>query len=180
MHAFEMILSVPAEEIEIEFRGQCSVPWANFLLNPRRLRGSDFLMRWSQGVWSEERLIQAVGETDKFFALPYGPSGTAPVDDVKAFELYFERLEQAGLGKLKRPDLLIFRKSDQAAVSETVRQIGGIKELPFTSEDDRLMQTLIAKAILAVECETSLWRATQMPDYGSELKPQKGSEVYRG
>jgi|GEM_PF-4742413 hypothetical protein len=30
-------------------------------------------------------------------------------DDVRAFELYFERLELAGLGNIKRPDLLIFK-----------------------------------------------------------------------
>lgn len=69
-------------------------------------------MRWSQGVWSEERLVQAVNQTKQYFALPYGPSGTAPDDDVRAFELYFERLEQAGLNDLKRPDLLIFRSAD--------------------------------------------------------------------
>src|SRR5215467_10811045 len=114
MSLFEKILSVTVEEIEFELRGYEEVRWADFLLNPRRLRGSDFLMRWSQGVWSEERIVQAVNETDRYFALPYGPSGTAPDDDVRAFELYFERLEAAGLGRLKRPDLLIFRKPDEA------------------------------------------------------------------
>jgi hypothetical protein len=173
MHPFENLLSVSAEEIEIELRGHTVLPWAHFLINPRRLRGSDFLMRWSQGVWSEERIIQAVNETDEFWALPYGPSGTAPDDDVRAFELYFERLELAGLGKLKRPDLLIFRKTDQSSVQQTVEQLGGVQELPFTSEDAAEMQALLARAVIAVECETSLWKALQMPDYGAELKPQR-------
>lgn len=172
-HIFEKALSVPTEDLQIELRGQCPVPWADFLLNPRRLRGSDFLMRWSQGVWSEERLIQAVNETDKYFALPYGPSGTAPDNDVREFELYFERLDKAGLGQLKRPDLLILRKSDDVRVKEAVRELGGFQELPFTSEEDRNMQELLSRAIIAVECETSLWRASQMPDYGSELKAQR-------
>jgi len=66
---FDYLLLVPAEDVEIELRGQGAVPWADFLLNPRRLRGSDFLMRWSQGVWSEERLIEAVNDTGRF--LPY-------------------------------------------------------------------------------------------------------------
>lgn len=57
---FENALSVTPEEIEWELRGQAPVPWALFLLNPRCLRGSDFLMRWSQGQWSEHCLIQAV------------------------------------------------------------------------------------------------------------------------
>lgn len=67
-------------------------------------------IKWSQGVWSEERLTQAVNATGKYFALPYGPSGTAPDNDVRAFELYFERLEQAGLADIRRPDVLGFQR----------------------------------------------------------------------
>ncbi len=173
MHLFEKFLSVSAEDIEFDLRGYTSVEWLDFVLNPRRLRGSDFLMRWSQGVWSEERIIQAVNSTDEFFAIPYGPSGTAPDDDVRAFELYFERLEAAGLGENKRPDLLVFKKSSQAVVDALVRSLGGVGELPFTPEDSDAIQKLLAKAILAVECENSLWKGRLMPDYGAELRPQK-------
>lgn len=173
MHAFERELTVAAEEIQLWLRGCRPEGWLDFLLNPRRLRGSDFLMRWSQGVWSEHRVIQAVNATGQFFALPYGPSGTAPHDDVRAFELYFERLEKAGLGQLKRPDILIFRAVDRPAVSEIVDSLNGEGELPFTPEDDAGMVRLLHKAILAVECENSLWRAKQMPDFGAELTPQK-------
>ncbi len=173
MDAFDEVLAAPIEDIEFELRGHGPVPWSEFWLNPRRLRGSDFLMRWSQGVWSEERLIQAVNETDKYFALPYGPSGTAPDDDPRAFELYFERLEKAGLGQLKRPDLLVFRRSQEKVVTGLVEQLGGNQELPFIPEDDPKVEKLLSLAILAVECENSLWRASQMPDYGSELKPQR-------
>lgn len=107
MSTFEVNLSVAAEELEFELRGHASVPWSDFLLNPRRLRGSDFLMRWSQGRWSEDLLVEATNRTAHYFALPYGPSSTAP-DDVREFELYFERLDAAGIGDMKRPDLLIF------------------------------------------------------------------------
>lgn len=173
MYLFEKSLSVSAEDTEFELRGYTAVEWLDFLLNPRRLRGSDFLMRWSQGVWSEERIIQAVNSTEEFFAIPYGPSGTAPNDNVRAFELYFERLEAAGLGENKRPDLLIFKKSSQAVVDDLVRSLGGVGELPFTPEDSDVIQELLSKAILAIECENSLWKGKLMPDYGTELKPQK-------
>ena len=173
MHSFEKALSVSITDIEFELSAFLSLAWADFLLNPRRLRGSDFLMRWSQGVWSEERLREAVDNSDEFFALPYGPSGTAPSNDVRAFELYFERLEAAGLGKIKRPDLLIFRKSDSARVQEIVDAVGGIAELPFIAEDDITLRQLLDKAIIAVECENSLWKASMMPDYGTTLRPQK-------
>jgi hypothetical protein len=172
-HPFEEALSVSVEEIEFELSGHPPVGWAEFLLNPRRLRGSDFLMRWSQGVWSEERITEAVNRSERFFAIPYGPSGTAPDDDPRAFELYFERLEQAGLGKVKRPDLLIFRREDKDLVEETVRGVGGLTELPFVSEDDASVKELLSKAIMAVECENSLWRAKRMPAYGASLTNQR-------
>ncbi|MCG3175046.1 MAG: hypothetical protein GMKNLPBB_03380 [Myxococcota bacterium] len=172
-HAFENVLSVSTENICMTLRATDNAPWADFLLNPRRLRGSDFLMRWSQGVWSEERLTQAVNDTGRYFALPYGPSGTAPDNDVRAFELYFERLEKAGLGGIKRPDLLIYRAKDRPKVESAVKALNGISELPFTAEEDTKMQDLLEHAIIAVECENSLWRAKQMPDYASPLTPQK-------
>ena len=168
MHPFEQVLSVSKEEIELELRGINEITWFDFLLNPRRLRGSDFLMRWSQGVWSEKRLIDAINKTNQFYAIPYGPSGTAPTDDVRAFELYFERLEAAGLGNIKRPDLLVFKISDMSFVDKFIKDIGGDEELPFISESN-----LIKKSIIAVECENSLWVAEKMPAYNSILTPQK-------
>jgi AccI restriction endonuclease len=174
MHPFERILSVSKEEVELELRAITEVTWSDFWLNPRKLRGSDFLMRWSQGVWSEKRLTDAINATGDFFAIPYGPSGTAPTNDVRAFELYFERLEHAGLGKIKRPDLLIFKKADLESVNAFLESIGGVAELPFIVESE--LKPLLAKALIAVECENSLWVAEKMPDYAKPLKPQKRLE----
>jgi len=44
MHLFENKLLTTCEEIDLEFRGFMSIEWSDILLNPRRLRGSDFLM----------------------------------------------------------------------------------------------------------------------------------------
>lgn len=171
MHPFERVLSVSTEDIELELRGVKEISWTDFWLNPRKLRGSDFLMRWSQGVWSEKRLIDATNKTGQFYAIPYGPSGTAPTDDVRAFELYFERLEAAGLGNIKRPDLLVFKIADKPFVDKFLASIGREEELPFIIEDD--LKDLISKAIIAVECENSLWVAEKMPAYNLPMKPQK-------
>src|SRR3989304_7665667 len=151
MHPFERILSVLETDVDLELRSVKEISWLDFWLNPRRLRGSDFLMRWSQGVWSEKRLIDAINKTNQFYAIPYGPSGTAPTDDVRAFELYFERLEAAGLGNIKRPDLLVFKISDMSFVDKFIKDIGGDEELPFISESN--LTALIKKSIIAVECE---------------------------
>lgn len=128
-------------------------------------------MRWSQGVWSEERLLDAINRSDAYFALPYGPSSVAP-DNPKDVELYFERLDAAGYNNVKRPDLLLFRKQDRGDMEEIVQSIGGKQELPFTTENDRRVQRLLHSAFLAIECENSLWIAKRMPQYGSTLTPQ--------
>jgi hypothetical protein len=171
MSLFERHLAVSLEESDFWLRQVKEIRWSDFWLNPRRLRGSDFLMRWSQGVWSEKRLLEAINRTEDFFAIPYGPSGVAPTDDVRAFELYFERLEAAGLGHLKRPDLLLFKRRDKEFVDGFLHHIGGVDELPFTPES--ALQPLLEKAKIAIECENSLWVAEKMPAFGKPLKPQK-------
>lgn len=179
MHVYEHALLVPEEDAELPVEGLRETPWAEFWLNPRMLRGSDFLMRWSQGVWSEKRLIEAVNATGRFFALPYGPSGVAP-EDPRGVELYFERLEAAGISGQKRPDLLVFRRKDQAAAERLVERLGGEEELPFTSDADDRVQALLDRAVLAVECENSLWYASKMPSYGKEMSAKRLAEGKTG
>jgi hypothetical protein len=119
-------------------------------------------------------LCEAINRTGEFYALSYGPSDTAPENDPRAVELYFLRLEKAGLGKLKRPDLLVFDGNDRNKIEDLVFQIANldaaknnleqaVAELPFTPENHPLIQRLLAKALLAVECENSLWVARKMP-----------------
>ncbi len=79
----------------------------------------------------------------------------------------------AGLGGLKRPDLLIFRETDREEIADTVDTLGGISELPFTPEDDPRIMGILSRAILAAECENSLWVVKRMPAYGLVLKPQR-------
>ncbi|MBX6376404.1 MAG: AccI family restriction endonuclease [Acetobacteraceae bacterium] len=175
-HAYERALLVACEDVALADGPLSELPWAEFWLNPRMLRGSDFLMRWSQGVWSEKRLIEAVNATAQFFALPYGPSGVAP-EDPRGVELYFERLQAAGLDDHKRPDLLIFRREDQRLAERLVAELGGEAELPFTPDEDDRVRRLLDRAVLAVECENSLWHAARMPDYG---KPLNEKRIARG
>ena len=97
---------------------------------------------------------------------------------MRDFELYFERLDAAGLGEVKRPDLMVFRQTDASAVRKLVEGIGGESELPFTPEAD--LQKLLSFAIMGIECENSLWKATEMRNYGEELRPQRRLAGKRG
>lgn len=116
-------------------------------------------------------MIEAANETGNYFAIPYGPSGTAPTNNVRAFELYFERLAKAGLGNIKRPDLLVFKKLDEQEVQEIIEGVGGISELPFIKEEK--LGRLLKKSVVAVESENSLWKSKKMPDYNTALTPQR-------
>ena len=42
MHPFERLLSVSNLDFELELKGIKEIFWVDFLLNPRKLRGSDF------------------------------------------------------------------------------------------------------------------------------------------
>lgn len=106
-------------------------------------------------------------------AIPYGPSGVAPTGSVREFELYFERLEAAGLGQIKRPDLLIFRSTDRTAVEHVIAKSGGLLELPFIAENEPKITEILSRTLIAVECENSLWRGHKMPDFATPLRPQR-------
>ena len=57
LDSFNLCLQLPTCELIWEIGGvavHLSPDEIGFLVNPRRLRGSDFLMRWAQGRWSEE------------------------------------------------------------------------------------------------------------------------------
>jgi hypothetical protein len=136
-----------------------------FYLNPRYLRGSDFLMRFSQGRWAEDVLIRTVNATTDFRAIPYGPSSVAPAEP-QEMEHYFERLDEANVVG-KRPDLLVLSRSDYEIVRPRLDEIG-LANLPFTPEAD--LDFLRSRSTIAVEVENSLWVASQMPDYGKEVK----------
>jgi hypothetical protein len=47
MDLFDSIFGSLEENVEFGLRKSVLIAWANYWLNPRQLRGSDFLMRWS-------------------------------------------------------------------------------------------------------------------------------------
>ena len=61
------------------------------------------------------------------------------------------------MGQIKRPDLLILKKSFKNEIKQIVNDFGDIKELPFIGEEK--LSELIKNSIIAVEYENSLWVA---------------------
>jgi hypothetical protein len=162
---FDLYLQLPVEELVWEIPESVVLPESDleYLVNPRRLRGSDFLMRWSQGRWSEEIVMRALNQTAEFGVIPYGPSTVAP-DDPKELEYFFETMEiieREG----KRPDLLLYRRQELAQVRQEIEQRwGGLDRIPQTPSSE--IGSIIAKAVAALEIENSLWVTSQMPGFG--------------
>jgi hypothetical protein len=159
--SFERLLQATEVDLDFLLSDLFAQVLCEFYLNPRYLRGSDFLMRFSQGRWAEDILVRTFNATDDLRAVPYGPSSVAPSEPYE-MELYFERLDKAGtIGK--RPDLLVLPKDDYESVRAQLNEIG-LANLPFTPEAD--LDFLRSRTIIAVEVENSLWVAREMPDYG--------------
>lgn len=158
---FEHFLQTTEIDLDLFLPDLFAQVLCEFYLNPRYLRGSDFLMRFSQGRWAEDILVRTINATDDFHAVPYGPSSVAPSDPYE-MELYFERLNKAStVGK--RPDLLILSRNDYKDIHPRLEEIG-LADMPFIPEAD--LAFLHSRAIIAVEVENSLWIAREMPDYG--------------
>jgi hypothetical protein len=166
--SFERFLQTTEVDLDFLLSDLFAQVLCEFYLNPRYLRGSDFLMRFSQGRWAEDIVARTINATENFHAVPYGPSSVAP-SDPHEMELYFERFDKAGaVGK--QPDLLILPEDDYEAIRAQLDEIG-LANLPFTPEAD--LDFLRSRAIIAIEVENSLWVAREMPDYGQSVELTK-------
>ncbi len=147
----------------------------DFLINPRRLRGSDFFMRWSQGRWAEEVVVEAINRSRDLVALPYGPSVIAP-DDPAELETFFDRIDEIAK-EGKRPDLLIYDKQTFTQISVEINgTLGSVEKVAETPSSK--LRNIITKAKIALEVENSLWVTRKMPGYGKEpMKYKKGKRT---
>jgi hypothetical protein len=162
---FNSYLQLPDTELEWEFAwlDALAPDETGYLINPRRLRGSDFLMRWAQGRWSEDVVMRSLNATKEFGVIPYGPSTVAP-EDATELEHFFEKMDviaQEG----KRPDLLLYNRNDyewaKKELTNRLAYLDRIAETPSTQFRD-----VIKKATVALEVENSLWVTEKMPGFG--------------
>jgi hypothetical protein len=162
---FNLYLQLPTTDLvwEISIKARPVTAETAFLINPRRLRGSDFLMRWSQGRWSEEIVIRTLNDTKEFDVLPYGPSTVAPDDPIE-LEAFFERMEAIGQ-EGKRPDVLLYDKTSYDwAYKEVTRRFGNVEKVAETPSAE--LEDIITRAVAAFEVENSLWLTEKMPGFG--------------
>jgi len=95
---FESALSVFADDDDLSSAGLDYLPWSSFLLNPRRLKGSDSLMRWSQGD---------IAPTTQVFQAPGGATTTKTI-----FNIYYQHGYDLGMSTAE-PQLSPSRVEDK-------------------------------------------------------------------
>lgn len=125
---------------------------------PPTFRGSDFAMRYEQGRWSEDRIIEAICASGSYWAFPYGRSGIGPSDKNKIAEYWAKYIEAESIGK--RPDILVIRCSDLERLGNPEERFGDT-----TLATDQDLAAYLEVAVCGIEAENSLWNAAKMPDY---------------
>jgi hypothetical protein len=118
-------------------------------------------MRWEQGQWSEDRILESINATEAYRAIPYGRSAIGPSERERLNEYWEEYSALEGVGK--RPDILVLRRDDH---DELAGKLAGLGDT--TLAGDEALSGVIAKAVCGIEAENSLWIAERMPDYGKE------------
>lgn len=124
---------------------------------PPTIRGSDFAMRYEQGRWSEERILESINASQNWRAIAYGRSGLGPdkkEDIIKYFHEY-KKLEKFG----KRPDILVLRRSDYERLESQIPE-----DTSLTTDED--LKAFLDVSVCGIEAENSLWVTNDMPDYG--------------
>lgn len=135
---------------------------------PPVFRDSDFAMRFEQGRWSEDRLIQAINSTADLRAIPYGRSQIGPDDrdSIKEYWRNYCAAESYG----KRPDLLVLHKADY---NWALEQLG---DDPTVASEVRCAP-VVAKALCGIEAENSLWIAKRMKDFDTTIPLRNANPI---
>ncbi len=107
-----------------------------------------FLSTIAQGMWAEEKLIEAINSTDKLIAIRYGQSryNGELISNKEAWQKYIERVYSQMSIYGKRPDLLIFRKEDIVDL-----------DIPtdISERDEEDIKDIVFKAVAGIECRSS-------------------------
>ncbi|RMF33551.1 MAG: hypothetical protein D6759_06835, partial [Chloroflexi bacterium] len=138
---FERFLQITWVDLEVFLSDRFAQMLWGVYLNPRYLRGSDFLMRFSQGRWAEEIVVRTINATEAFRAIPYGPSSVAPSDPFE-MERYFERLDRAETVGKRDP-----RRSSESVAMTDARGLLEALTLPLTEKLVRLVPTASGKEL---------------------------------
>jgi len=122
-------------------------------------RGVDFLINWSMGSWSEDRILEAINSTGRYVAVRYGISRIGPFS-FEEYARYYQRLKRMYLHG-KRPDLVVF---DLDTYQELKQRWGNIVDNLMDVPNDEA-DKVVREALFGVEVEVSKWHVGKMLEY---------------
>ena len=123
-------------------------------------RGSDFEAKWTEGFWAEQRILDALNARSHLLAVQFGiTDGTAFRSSTAMLARVLPVQDAYG----KRPDILVFKKSDLSpSEANHVASIGKLS--------DADAEPIVKRALLAIESEFSPYDyAHRLSEYGKEL-----------
>jgi len=123
-------------------------------------RGIDFLINWSMGSWSEDRVLEAINDTGRYIAVRYGISRVGPFS-FEEYAKYYQRLRQRVYLHGKRPDLIVF---DLNTYQKLKQELGSIVDNLMDVPDNEA-DTVVKEALFGVEVEVSKWHVGKMLEY---------------
>lgn len=134
----ELISRSPLEiDTEIQMNGR-----------PPTMANSEFLTNKEQGDWAEQIVLKAINEySAEYFAVEYGRSESIAAGD-KGFSDFYKEYQDELNSIGKRPDLLIYKKSDFPE-----------KEIDIQNDEH------VAKAIAALEVRSSSFLAKKYEEF---------------
>jgi type II restriction enzyme len=130
---------------------------------PPTMASSEFLTNKEQGDWAEQVVLNAINKnSDEYVAVQYGRSDSLAAGD-EGFEKFYMQYQEELNTIGKRPDLLIFRKSE----------IGSPANIDIDDED------LVGRALAAIEVRSSSFLAQRYALFTEERFNRATSECCR-
>lgn len=106
-----------------------------------------FLSTIAQGMWAEEKLMEAINSTSQLIAIKYGQSryNHELISNKEAWKKYVTKVYSQMSKFGKRPDILIFRRED---ISTDLPQ-------DISERDEEEIKDIVFKSIAGIECRSS-------------------------
>ncbi|MBX0313119.1 MAG: AccI family restriction endonuclease [Sulfurihydrogenibium sp.] len=136
---------------------------------------SEFLIKREQGDWAEDLIFRAINEVENdIIAVKYGKSDKIVAGEPgfdKFYKSYQDELEQIG----KRPDLLIFRKSDYSQLKKDYN----LSDLDISSLDNCKLKYIVPRAIAGLEIRSSSYLVDKYNEVSSKNRKEVINQIIK-
>lgn len=137
-----------------------------------RFRGENFKGKWSLGSWAEQKIVNAINNSEHFRSVRYGKSGVSTAktkEEVRDYWNLYKERESFG----KRPDILVFEKAifDELKDKEDTARL--LENLADNLETD--VSEIVNVSLLGIESEASIWQGEKMKHFGRNWSSKTGN-----